>query len=249
MPKTKLVLVRHGESQWNKENRFTGWHDVDLSEKGKEEAKEAGRILNEHGFSFDFSYTSMLKRAIHTLWAILDEVNQCWLPVEKSWRLNERHYGSLQGLDKNETVSKYGIDQVKQWRRGFGITPPKLEKTDDRFPGNDKRYANLLVNQLPTAESLSLTIDRVLPYWNESISRRMKKGEKIIVVAHGNSLRALIQHLENMSEDKIIGLNIPTGVPLVYEFDGSFKPIKHYYLGDQEKIRQKISAVANQTKK
>ncbi|KAB8313061.1 2,3-diphosphoglycerate-dependent phosphoglycerate mutase [Erwinia endophytica] len=248
MAVTKLVLVRHGESQWNNENRFTGWYDVELSDKGRTEAKAAGQLLKKEGFTFDFAYTSVLKRAIHTLWSILDEVDQAWLPVEKSWRLNERHYGALQGLDKAETAQKYGDDQVKQWRRGFAVTPPALERTDERFPGHDPRYASLTAEQLPTTESLALTIERVLPYWNESILPRMKKGEKVIIAAHGNSLRALVKYLDNMSEAEILELNIPTGVPLVYEFDENFKPVKHYYLGDADEIAAKAAAVANQGK-
>ena len=248
MAVTKLVLVRHGESQWNNENRFTGWYDVDLSDKGRTEAKAAGQLLKKEGFTFDFAYTSVLKRAIHTLWNILDEVDQVWLPVEKSWRLNERHYGALQGLDKAETANKYGDDQVKQWRRGFAVTPPELDRADERFPGHDARYKSLTDAQLPTTESLALTIDRVLPYWNESILPRMKKGEKVIIAAHGNSLRALVKYLDDMSEEEILELNIPTGVPLVYEFDENFKPIKHYYLGDADEIAAKAAAVANQGK-
>ncbi|NJD00807.1 2,3-diphosphoglycerate-dependent phosphoglycerate mutase [Candidatus Erwinia dacicola] len=248
MAVTKLVLVRHGESQWNNENRFTGWYDVDLSDKGRTEAKAAGQLLKKEGFTFDFAYTSVLKRAIHTLWNILDEVDQVWLPVEKSWRLNERHYGALQGLNKAETAQKYGDDQVKQWRRGFAVTPPELDRADERFPSHDRRYASLTAEQLPTTESLALTIDRVLPHWNESILPRMKSGEKVIIAAHGNSLRALVKYLDNMSEKEILELNIPTGVPLVYEFDENFKPIKHYYLGDADEIAAKAAAVANQSK-
>lgn len=248
MAVTKLVLVRHGESQWNNENRFTGWYDVDLSDKGRTEAKAAGQLLKKEGFTFDFAYTSVLKRAIHTLWNILDEVDQVWLPVEKSWRLNERHYGALQGLNKAETAQKYGDDQVKQWRRGFAVTPPELDRTDERFPSHDRRYASLTAEQLPTTESLALTIDRVLPHWNESILPRMKSGEKVIIAAHGNSLRALVKYLDNLSEKEILELNIPTGVPLVYEFDENFKPIKHYYLGDADEIAAKAAAVANQSK-
>ncbi|EOS93935.1 2,3-diphosphoglycerate-dependent phosphoglycerate mutase [Erwinia tracheiphila] len=248
MAVTKLVLVRHGESQWNNENRFTGWYDVDLSDKGRTEAKAAGQLLKKEGFTFDFAYTSVLKRAIHTLWNILDEVDQVWLPVEKSWRLNERHYGALQGLDKAETAQKYGDDQVKQWRRGFAVTPPELDRADERFPGHDPRYTSLTAEQLPTTESLALTIDRVLPYWNESILPRMKKGEKVIIAAHGNSLRALVKYLDDMSEEEILELNIPTGVPLVYEFDENFRPVKHYYLGDADEIAAKAAAVANQGK-
>ena len=218
---TKLVLVRHGESQWNNENRFTGWYDVDLSEKGVSEAKAAGKLLKEEGFSFDFAYTSVLKRAIHTLWNVLDELDQAWLPVEKSWKLNERHYGALQ---------------------------PELTKDDERYPGHDPRYAKLTDAELPQTESLALTIDRVVPYWNETILPRLKSGERVIIAAHGNSLRALVKFLDNMGEDEILELNIPTGVPLVYEFDENFKPIKHYYLGNADEIAAKAAAVANQGK-
>ena len=230
---TKLVLVRHGESQWNNENRFTGWYDVDLSEKGVSEAKAAGKLLKEEGFSFDFAYTSVLKRAIHTLWNVLDELDQ---------------YGALQGLNKAETAEKYGDEQVKQWRRGFAITPPELTKDDERYPGHDPRYAKLTDAELPTTESLALTIDRVVPYWNETILPRLKSGERVIIAAHGNSLRALVKYLDNMGEDEILELNIPTGVPLVYEFDENFKPIKHYYLGNADEIAAKAAAVANQGK-
>ncbi|WP_413493477.1 2,3-diphosphoglycerate-dependent phosphoglycerate mutase [Morganella psychrotolerans] len=248
MAVTKLVLVRHGESEWNKENRFTGWTDVELSEKGRAEAQEAGQLLKKEGFSFDFAYTSVLKRAIHTLWSILDQVNQQWLPVEKSWKLNERHYGALQGLDKAETAAKYGDEQVKLWRRGFAITPPALEKSDERFPGHDPRYAALPESELPATESLAITIDRVIPYWTDIIKPRVASGEKVIVAAHGNSLRALVKYLDNMSEDEILELNIPTAVPLVYEFDENMKPLRRYYLGDQDAIAAKAAAVANQGK-
>lgn len=248
MAVTKLVLVRHGESEWNKENRFTGWTDVELSDKGREEATEAGQLLKKEGFVFDYAYTSVLKRAIHTLWNILDQIDQQWLPVEKNWRLNERHYGALQGLDKAETAAKYGDDQVKLWRRGFKITPPELTKDDSRYPGNDPRYANLQPSELPVTESLATTIKRVVPYWQEVIEPRVKKGEKVIIAAHGNSLRALVKHLDKMSEDEILELNIPTAVPLVYEFDENMQPIRHYYLGDQAEIAAKAAAVANQGK-
>ncbi|HGY3147798.1 TPA: 2,3-diphosphoglycerate-dependent phosphoglycerate mutase [Morganella morganii] len=248
MAVTKLVLVRHGESEWNKENRFTGWTDVELSEKGRAEAQEAGQLLKKEGFSFDFAYTSVLKRAIHTLWNILDQVNQQWLPVEKNWKLNERHYGALQGLDKAETAAKYGDEQVKLWRRGFAITPPALEKSDERFPGHDPRYAKLAESELPATESLAITIDRVVPYWTDVIKPRVASGEKVIIAAHGNSLRALVKYLDNMSEDEILELNIPTAVPLVYEFDENMKPLRRYYLGDQDAIAAKAAAVANQGK-
>lgn len=248
MAVTKLVLIRHGESQWNNENHFTGWTDVDLSEKGFAEAKEAGQVLKADGYVFDFAYTSLLKRAIHTLWGILDELDQAWLPVEKSWRLNERHYGALQGLNKAETAEKYGDEKVKQWRRGFAITPPELTREDERFPGHDPRYASLSDAELPTTESLALTIDRVIPYWNEMILPRMKNGERIIIAAHGNSIRAMVKFLDNLSEEEILELNIPTGVPLVYEFDDDMKPIKHYYLGNADEIAAKVAAIANQSK-
>lgn len=248
MAVTKLVLVRHGESVWNKENRFTGWTDVELSDKGRNEAQEAGKLLKAEGFTFDYAYTSVLKRAIHTLWNILDEVDQQWLPVEKSWKLNERHYGALQGLNKAETAEKYGDEQVKQWRRGFAVTPPELTKDDDRFPGKDPRYASLTEAELPLTESLALTIDRVTPYWEEVIKPRVASGDKVIIAAHGNSLRALVKYLDNMNEEEILELNIPTAVPLVYEFDENMKPIKRYYLGNAEEIAAKAAAVANQGK-
>lgn len=248
MAVTKLVLVRHGESQWNNENRFTGWYDVDLSDKGRAEAKAAGNLLKDEGFYFDFAYTSVLKRAIHTLWHILDELDQAWLPSEKSWKLNERHYGALQGLNKAETAEKYGDEQVKQWRRGFAVTPPELSKEDERYPGYDPRYSALTEQELPLTESLALTIDRVILYWNEEILLRIKSGERVIVAAHGNSLRALVKYLDNLSEDEILELNIPTGVPLVYEFDDNFKPIKRYYLGNADEIVAKAATVANQGK-
>ena len=245
---TKLVLVRHGESQWNNENRFTGWYDVDLSEKGVSEAKAAGKLLKEEGYSFDFAYTSVLKRAIHTLWNVLDELDQAWLPVEKSWKLNERHYGALQGLNKAETAQKYGDEQVLLWRRGFAITPPTLTEDDERFPGHDPRYSQLNREQLPLTESLAITIDRVIPFWNAVIKPRVASGERVIIAAHGNSLRALVKHLDGISEKDILELNIPTGVPLVYEFDDNMNPVKHYYLGNPEEIAAKSHAVASQGK-
>ena len=248
MAVTKLVLVRHGESEWNKENRFTGWTDVELSDKGRAEAIQAGELLKAEGFIFDFAYNSVLKRAIHTLWNILDQMDTLWLPVEKSWKLNERHYGALQGLNKAETAKKYGDEQVKLWRRGFAITPPELTKDDQRYPGHDRRYANLTDAELPVTESLATTIERVIPYWTDVIKPRMAKGERIIIAAHGNSIRAMVKYLDDMSEDEILELNIPTGVPLVYEFDENFKPIKHYYLGNADEIAAKAAAVANQGK-
>lgn len=246
MTTTKLVLVRHGESEWNKENRFTGWTDVDLSDKGRIEAREAGQLLLDEGFSFSFAYTSVLKRAIHTLWSILDVLDQQWLPVEKSWKLNERHYGALQGLDKAETAAKYGDEQVKLWRRGFAISPPELTKDDPRFPGHDPRYQELTSSALPLTESLASTIDRVIPYWEKVIMPRIASGERVIIAAHGNSLRALVKYLDNLDEDAILELNIPTGVPLVYEFDTQLKPVKHYYLGNAKEIAAKVAAVAGQ---
>ncbi|GKX50373.1 2,3-diphosphoglycerate-dependent phosphoglycerate mutase [Budvicia aquatica] len=248
MAVTKLVLVRHGESEWNKENRFTGWTDVELSDKGRAEAIQAGELLKAEGFIFDFAYTSVLKRAIHTLWNILDQMDTQWLPVEKSWKLNERHYGALQGLNKAETAKKYGDEQVKLWRRGFAITPPELTKDDQRYPGHDRRYANLTDAELPVTESLATTIERVIPYWTDVIKPRMAKGERIIIAAHGNSIRAMVKYLDDMSEDEILELNIPTGVPLVYEFDEKMKPIKRYYLGNADEIAAKAAAVANQGK-
>ncbi|AWK14682.1 2,3-diphosphoglycerate-dependent phosphoglycerate mutase [Candidatus Fukatsuia symbiotica] len=248
MAVTKLVLVRHGESEWNKENRFTGWADIGLSEKGRSEAKQAGDVLKKEGLIFDFAYTSVLQRAIHTLDYVLDVLGQSWLPVEKSWMLNERHYGALQGLDKAETAKKYGDDQVKLWRRGFAISPPELTKEDQRFPGHDPRYVKLSADQLPLAESLATTVERVIPYWDEVIQPRIARGERVIIVAHGNSLRALIKYLYDMTEDEILELNIPTAAPLVYELNEDFKPIKHYYLGNAEEIAAKAAVVANQGK-
>lgn len=227
---TKLVLIRHGESKWNHENRFTGWTDIDLSDKGRIEAQQAGLILKKNGFLFDLAYTSVLKRAIHTLWEVLDELDQCWLPVAKSWRLNERHYGALQGLNKLETAAKYGDEQVKQWRRSFAVTPPKLTSDDKRFPGYDARYTKLSAEELPMTESLAMTIDRVLPYWQDTIMPQMISGERVIIVAHGNSIRAMVKFLDNLSEADIFKLNIPTARPLVYYFDEKMKPLKHYYL-------------------
>jgi 2,3-bisphosphoglycerate-dependent phosphoglycerate mutase len=245
---TKLVVVRHGESTWNKENRFTGWTDVDLSEKGKEEAKKAGEILKAEGFKFDLAYTSVLKRAIRTLWYILDEMDLMWIPVIRDWRLNERHYGALQGLNKAETAAKHGEEQVKIWRRSYDIQPPALEESDERFPGHDPRYGNLTADQLPKTECLKDTVARFLPLWKNEISNDIKSGKKVLIVAHGNSLRALVKYLDNIPDDEIVGLNIPTGIPLVYELDDNLKPIKHYYLGDPEEIAKAQQAVANQGK-
>jgi len=246
MTVTKLVLVRHGESEWNKENRFTGWADVDLSDKGRLEAKQAGDLLKKEGFIFDLAYTSVLKRAASTLSSVLMRLDQSELPVEASWKLNERHYGALQGLDKAETAKKYGEEQVKQWRRGFAISPPELKKEDERYPGHDPRYAALLSHELPLTESLASTIERVIPYWQQIIKPRVMESKRVIIVAHGNSLRALVKYLDNMSEEAIMELNIPTAVPLVYELDKGLKPIKHYYLGDSEEIAKKAAAVAHQ---
>ena len=244
----KLVLVRHGESTWNKENRFTGWTDVDLSEKGREEAKKAGEILRAEGFDFDLAYTSVLKRAIRTLWFVLDEMDLMWIPVIRDWRLNERHYGALQGLNKAETAAKHGEDQVKIWRRSYDIQPPALEESDERFPGHDRRYDTLSDEQLPRTECLKDTVARFMPLWDEEISEDIRSGTKVLIVAHGNSLRALVKYLDNIPDDEIVGLNIPTGIPLVYELDDDLKPIKHYYLGDPEEIAKAQQAVANQGK-
>ncbi|MDT9587535.1 MAG: 2,3-diphosphoglycerate-dependent phosphoglycerate mutase [Candidatus Arsenophonus melophagi] len=226
----KIVLVRHAESMWNKENRFTGWTDVTLSKNGLKEAKKAGLLLKKKGFVFDYAYTSVLKRAIHTIWNILDQIDQQWLPVEKNWRLNERHYGALQGLDKGEISKRYGEDQVKLWRRGFNITPPAIVKDDSFYNHRDPRYANLKPSELPITESLATTMKRVIPYWEGVIKPRVEKGEKVIIVAHGNSLRVLIKYLDSMSEDEIFECNIPNAAPFVYEFDENMQPLKHYYL-------------------
>ena len=242
------MLVRHGESEWNKLNLFTGWTDVDLSEKGHEEAKAAGKLLKAEGYDFDVCYTSYLKRAIHTLNHILDEMDRVWLPVIKTWKLNERHYGALQGLNKSETAEKYGEDQVKIWRRSFDVKPPKLEATDERNPANQAIYASVDPKLLPLTESLETTIERVIPYYEEVIKKDMKAGKRVIIAAHGNSLRALVKYFDNMSKEEILGVNIPTGVPLVYEFDDDFKVIRKYYLGDQEALAAKMAAVANQGK-
>ena len=244
----KIVLLRHGESVWNKENRFTGWTDVDLSEKGLEEAGKAGEVLKKDGFVFDLAYTSVLKRAIRTLWITLDKMDLMWIPVENSWRLNERHYGALQGLNKSETAAKFGEDQVLVWRRSYDIPPPVLEKTDPRYPGNDPRYRGLSPRDLPLTECLKDTVDRILPYWQKTIAPSVKAGRKVIIAAHGNSLRALVKYLDNVSDQEIVGLNIPTGIPLVYELDSSLKPLKHEYLGDPEEIRKAQEKVASQGK-
>jgi len=244
----KVVLLRHGESTWNKENRFTGWTDVDLSEKGFVEAKKSGEVLKKEGYTFDIAFTSVLKRAIRTLWITLDELDLMWIPVIRNWRLNERHYGALQGLNKTETAKKYGDEQVKIWRRSYDTQPPALEKTDERYPGNDPRYLNLTKEELPLTECLKDTVVRFMPYWSETIAPTIKEGKKVLIAAHGNSLRALVKYLDNVSEEEIVGLNIPTGIPLVYELDDDLKPIKHYYLGDPDEIAKAAAAVANQGK-
>ncbi|MFI4818978.1 MAG: 2,3-diphosphoglycerate-dependent phosphoglycerate mutase [Enterobacterales bacterium] len=226
----KLVLIRHGESLWNKKNKFTGWTDIDLSKNGKNEAKNAGKILKNKGFIFDIAYTSMLTRAIHTLWILLYKLKITWIPVIKSWRLNERHYGYLQGMNKDLACIKYGIEKVKKWRRGVNDLPPKINKNDERFPGNDKRYININKNKLPLSESLLLTINRINPYWKKIILPKIKNGSKIIIVAHGNSIRALIKIIDNLNEENILKLDIPTAKPLIYEFDNNIKSIKNYYI-------------------
>ena len=245
----KLVLVRHGESTWNKENRFTGWTDVDLSDTGRTEAREAGVVLKREGYVFDVAYTSLLKRAIRTLWSILDEMDLMWIPVHRTWRLNERHYGALQGLNKAETAAKFGEDQVKVWRRSYDVPPPALEPSDERYPGRDPRYKSLTPAELPKTECLKDTVARFLPLWKESISSDVRAGKKVLIAAHGNSLRALVKYLDDISDADITELNIPTGMPLVYELDDRLKPIKKYYLGDLEKVRKAMEAVANQGKK
>jgi 2,3-bisphosphoglycerate-dependent phosphoglycerate mutase len=244
----KLVLLRHGESQWNLENRFTGWTDVDLTDTGIKQAVEAGKVLKESGFEFDIAYVSVLKRALRTLWLTLEEMDQLWIPWEKSWRLNERHYGALQGLNKSETAAKYGEEQVLIWRRSYDIPPPALEKTDDRFPGKLRVYSDVDEKDLPLTESLKDTIARFLPYWHDTIAPTITSGQRVIIAAHGNSLRALVKYLDNMSEEEILKLNIPTGMPLVYELDKDLKPMKHYYLGDPEAVKKAMESVANQGK-
>ncbi|PIZ72858.1 2,3-diphosphoglycerate-dependent phosphoglycerate mutase [Candidatus Peregrinibacteria bacterium CG_4_10_14_0_2_um_filter_43_11] len=244
----KLVLLRHGQSTWNKEGKFTGWTDVDLSEQGKEEATEAGKLLLKEGYTFDIAFTSVLKRAIRTLWIALDEMNLMWIPVERSWRLNERHYGDLQGLNKGEMAKKVGEEQVQIWRRSYDIPPPALKEDDPRHPKNDPRYKDLAPEELPATECLKDTIERFLPYWKNAIVPTIKAGKKIIIAAHGNSLRAIVKYLDNTSDEEITGLNIPTGIPLVYELDDDLKPIKSYYLGDPEAIKKAAETVKNQGK-
>jgi 2,3-bisphosphoglycerate-dependent phosphoglycerate mutase len=248
MENMKLVLLRHGESIWNKENRFTGWTDVDLSEKGVSEAKEAGRILKEQGFSFDIAFTSVLKRAIKTLWITLEEMDLMWIPVFRSWRLNEKHYGALQGLNKAETAKKYGEEQVLQWRRAYDIQPPPLQESDPRHPVNDPRYKELDKKDRPATECLKDTVERFLPHWHETIVPVLETGKRVLISAHGNSLRALVKYLDNIADQDIVNLNIPTGMPLVYELDKDLKAVKNYYLGDPEKVKQAMAAVASQGK-
>ena len=242
----KVVLLRHGESEWNRENRFTGWKDVDLSKKGLAEAREAGRLMKEAGLAFDLAFTSVLTRAIKTLGIALDEMGQLWIPVTKHWRLNERHYGALQGLNKAETAAKHGEDQVKIWRRSYDIPPPPMSPDDERYAGRDPRYAGLQPGEIPGAESLKDTVARFLPYWHETIAPEIKRGRRVLIAAHGNSLRALVKYLDNVGETDIVELNIPTGIPLVYELDDDLKPIRHYYLGDAEAAARAAAAVANQ---
>jgi len=245
----KLVLIRHGESTWNKENRFTGWTDVDLTEKGVQEAIDAGKALHEEGYEFDLAYSSVLKRAIKTLNIVLEQMDQLWIPVKRSWRLNERHYGALQGLNKSETAAKFGEDQVKIWRRSYDVPPPALTADDERFPGRDRRYADVDPKQLPLTECLKDTVARFLPLWHEDIAPAVLSGKRVVIGAHGNSLRALVKFLDNVSEADILELNIPTGMPLVYELDAGLKPLKSYYLGDPEKVKAAMEAVARQGKK
>jgi len=244
----KLVLIRHGESTWNLENRFTGWTDVDLTETGIEQAKNAGRLLKAEGYDFDLAYTSVLKRATRTLWHVLDEMDRTWLPVINSWRLNERHYGALQGLNKAETAKKYGDGQVLLWRRSYDTPPPPMDANDPRCERGDPRYAKLLAEQVPLTECLKDTVARVLPFWNESMAPAIKAGKRIVVAAHGNSIRALVKYLDNVSDSDIVGLNIPNGIPLVYELDAALKPLRHYYLGDSEAVAKAAAAVAAQGK-
>jgi 2,3-bisphosphoglycerate-dependent phosphoglycerate mutase len=246
----QLVLQRHGESTWNKENRFTGWTDVGLTEKGIHEAVEAGRVLQREGFTFDVAYTSVLKRAVKTLWLTLEEMDLMWIPVINSWRLNERHYGALQGLNKAETAEKHGQDQVKLWRRSYDIRPPALTKDDERWPGHDPRYADLAPDEVPLTECLKDTVERMLPYWHDTIAPVVKSGTRVLVSAHGNSLRALVKYLDDIPDDEIVGLNIPTGIPLVYELtDDDLTPVRSYYLGDPDKVKAAQQAVADQAKR
>ncbi|HNO75212.1 2,3-diphosphoglycerate-dependent phosphoglycerate mutase [Nitrosomonas mobilis] len=244
----KLVLLRHGESTWNQENRFTGWTDVDLTVKGIGEAKAAGQLLRSNGFNFDLAYTSVLKRAIRTLWLTLDEMDRMWTPIKLNWRLNERHYGALQGLNKAETARQYGDEQVLIWRRSYDTRPPEITTEDERYPGFDPRYSKMARNEIPLAESLKDTVERFLPYWNEIIAPQIRGGSNVIIVAHGNSLRALVKHLDQISDQDILNYNIPTGVPLIYELEENLKPIRNYYLGNAEQIEEAMHAVASQAK-
>jgi 2,3-bisphosphoglycerate-dependent phosphoglycerate mutase len=244
----KLVLVRHGESTWNKENRFTGWTDVDLSARGINEAKKAGQVLKEEGYIFDEAYTSVLKRAIRTLWIIMDEMDLMWIPVYRSWRLNERHYGALQGLNKAEMAAKYGEEQVFVWRRSYDVRPPSLTKDDERYPGRDTRYKELTSEEIPLTECLKDTVVRFMPYWHDVLAPALSSGKRIVISAHGNSLRALVKYLDNVPDKEIAELNIPTGIPLVYELDDRLMPLRHYYLGSQEEVQKGMEAVARQGK-
>ncbi|WP_394809666.1 2,3-diphosphoglycerate-dependent phosphoglycerate mutase [Nitrosomonas sp.] len=244
----KIVLLRHGESTWNKENRFTGWTDVDLTPQGLQEARNAGKLLREHRFAFDIAYTSVLKRAIRTLWIVLDEMNQMWIPVQHTWRLNERHYGALQGLNKAETAAKYGDEQVLIWRRSYDVSPPALTIDDDRYAGTDSRYKDLPHGDIPLTECLKDTVARFLPYWNTVIAPQVQSGKSVIIAAHGNSLRALVKYLDNISDEEILNCNIPTGIPLVYELDDNMQPIRNYYLGNQSEIQEAMQIVAKQGK-
>lgn len=244
----KLVLVRHGQSEWNLENRFTGWTDVGLTDQGRAEALEAGKLLKEGGYIFDVAYTSVLKRAIQTLWIVLQEMSLEWIPVTNAWQLNERHYGNLQGLNKAEMAEKFGEEQVHVWRRSYDVPPPALEEMDERHPKHDPRYASLTPDQLPATESLKITLERVLPYWHSELVPAIKSGKRVIIAAHGNSIRAMVKYLDDISDEEITGLNIPTGLPLVYELDEELKPIKSYYLGDPEEAAKKAAKVANQAK-
>lgn len=245
----KLVLLRHGESVWNKENKFAGWTDVPLSERGIAEAIEAGRTLKQEGFVFDQAFTSVLSRAIKTLWLVLEEMDLMWIPIQNSWRLNERHYGALQGLNKAETAEKYGMEQTQIWRRSYDVPPPPLTKDDPRWPGRDPRYADLKPEEIPLSECLKDTVARFLPFWHETIAPTIKTGKRVLISAHGNSLRALVKYLDNISDQEIVSLNIPTGIPLVYELNPDLTPIRHYYLGDPAKVQAAIQAVADQLKK
>ncbi len=242
----KIVLLRHGESVWNRENRFTGWTDVDLTAQGSLEAKEAGRLLKADGFVFDQAYTSVLKRAIRTLWIVLDEMDLMWIPVERNWRLNERHYGALQGLNKAETAEKHGMEQVKLWRRSYDVPPPPLSPDDERYPGRDPRYASLAPGEIPLTECLKDTVERFLPYWRQAIAPAVRSGRRVLITAHGNSLRALVKYLDDVSDEAIVELNIPTGIPLVYELKDDLTPERHYYLGNPEAIEKAARAVASQ---